>query len=351
MSFGVLSGVAIKGVSTFVPSIKVDNLEVNSDELAHRERLVRNIGIRYRRVCKEGQIFSDLVQAAGEHLLEKLNWPKDSVDILLLVTQSGEYIIPATAIILQDRIGLPTSTLAFDINLGCSGYPYGVVALGSMMKAMGYKRGVVLVGDQSASSGSPDSGREILFSDCGTATALELDENAPPMYFDGCSDGSGHKAIYVPHGGKRNPAQRESHEYRLMADGVTRKMTDVHLDGPAIMNFSIGTVPGAINTLLAAAEKSVDSVDYFVLHQANKMINETIRKKMKLPEERFPLTLYDYGNTSSATIPITICNVLGGGRLQKNQNILGCGFGIGLSWATLYFTLTPDCYISPVLEV
>ena len=351
MAFGTISGVRIKGITTVVPAIKVDNLDVPADALPARERLVRNIGIRYRRVCREGQIFSDLVQSACEDVLAKLGWSKDSVEILLLVTQSGEYIIPATSIILQDRLGLPKSTLSFDINLGCSGYPYGVATLASMMKTMGFKRGVVLIGDQSASSGSPDSGREILFSDCGTATALELDDTAPNMYFDGNSDGSGALAIVVPHGGKRHPATAESHQYRLMEDGVTRKMTDVHLDGPSIMNFSIGTVPGALEGIVNYMGSSFEQVDYFILHQANKMINETIRKKMKLPEEKFPLTLYDYGNTSSATIPITVCHKLKSAIQQAPRKIVACGFGIGLSWASLAMELGPDTYISNVLEV
>lgn len=351
MAFGTINGVRIKGITTVVPSIKVDNLNVPDEALPARERLVRNIGIRYRRVCREGQIFSDLVQAACEDLLSKLDWPKESIDVLLLVTQSGEYIIPATSIILQDRLGLSKSTLCFDINLGCSGYPYGVATLASMMKTMGFKRGVVLIGDQSASSGSPDSGREILFSDCGTATALELDDSAPSMFFDGNSDGAGALAIVVPHGGKRHPATSESHEYRLMEDGVTRKMTDVHLDGPAIMNFSIGTVPGALERMMGYIGVTAEQVDYFVLHQANKMINETIRKKMKLPEEKFPLTLYDYGNTSSATVPITVCYKLKEAIQQRPQKVIACGFGIGLSWATLAVELGPDTYISDVLEV
>jgi 3-oxoacyl-[acyl-carrier-protein] synthase-3 len=350
MAYGVLTGLSIRGISTVVPTIRVDNLEVASEELAHRERLVRNIGIRFRRVCKPGQIFSDLAQTACEDVIKNLKWSKDSVDVLLLVTQSGEYIIPATAIILQDRIGFPTSTLAFDINLGCSGYPYGIVALGSIMKAMGFKRGIVLVGDQSASSGSPDSGREILFSDCGTATALELDNSAPDMYFDGNSDGAGALALYVPLGGKRHTAEKESHDFRLMEDGVTRKMTDVHLDGPAIMNFSIGTVPGALNNICNLSGIPLDSIDYFVLHQANKMINETIRKKMKMPEEKFPLVLHDYGNTSSATIPITISDKLKDPIARGEKTICACGFGIGLSWASIIFKLGPDTYISPVIE-
>ncbi|MCX6292677.1 MAG: ketoacyl-ACP synthase III [Sphingobacteriales bacterium] len=315
-----------------------------------RERLVRNIGIRYRRVCKPGQIFSDLAQSACEDLLKNLKWSKDSVQILLLVTQSSDYIIPSTSIILQDKIGFSSSTLAFDINLGCSGYPYGLIVLGSLMKSMGIQRGIVLVGDQSSSSGSPDSGREILFSDCGTATGLELDPSAPDMFFDGFSDGSGALAIYVPHGGKRNPAEKGSHDFRLMDDGVTRKMTDVHLDGPAIMNFSIGVVPDALNNICLKSGIPLEKIDYFVLHQANKMINETIRKKMKMPEEKFPLVLYEFGNTSSATIPITISYKLKDPIAEGEKFICACGFGIGLSWASLIFKLGPDTYISPVIE-
>ncbi|MDR0633961.1 MAG: hypothetical protein LBF91_03175, partial [Azoarcus sp.] len=156
---------------------------------------MRNIGIEQRRLCPEWQCFSDLAFTAAETLLEKLAWRREEVDALLVVTQSPDYLIPATAIILQDRLGLSQATAAFDVNLGCSGYPFGINLLGSMIAAGGVKKGLLLVGDRCASYNDP------IFSDAGTATALEFDPAAPPIHCDLNSDGSGYKAICLPVGG------------------------------------------------------------------------------------------------------------------------------------------------------
>lgn len=333
MAFSTLSNVAIRGLVSVVPENTVDNLAVPATNLPGRERLVRNIGIRYRRVCPKGMIFSDLAERAARELLAGIGW--STVDILILITQSPEYPIPSTAIILQDRLGLPKTVLAFDINLGCSGYPYGLFVAASMLTGGGLKRALVIVGDQSASIDSPDDGREVLFSDAASATALEFDASAPPLFFHGASDGSGHKAIYVPHGGKRRPSSAESLEAVLQADGVTRKACDVWLDGPAILNFSTHEAPASVNATLESSNQPIDAIDAFYFHQANRMINETIRKKLRLPPEKTPTTLEQFGNTSSASIPVTMTVASAHTLRAGRQRSLLCGFGVGLSWATM----------------
>lgn len=324
-----LDHVRLRGVASCVPRNIVSNLDCAADRKSERERLVRNIGIQQRRLCHPWQCFSDLALAAAERLLDELAWKREDIDALIVVTQSPDYLIPATAIILQDRLKLGHGTIAFDINLGCSGYPFGIHAVGSMLASGGIRRVLVLVGDRSGTLKDP------LFSDCGTATALEYDPAAPRMWFDLNSDGSGYKAIMLPAGGHRQPVGLQHLIPRKDADGDLTSDMELILDGAAVLSFSTQRIPPAIQGLCQFAEMSLDAVDYVVLHQANRMINETIRKKLGLPPEKVPSTLHDFGNTSSASIPVTLT-----ARLSDTLNrgarkrVLMSGFGVGLSWGS-----------------
>lgn len=287
MATSTLKNVRFAGMATCVPKRVISNLTDCKPQLrAERERLVRNIGIETRRMAQEWQCFSDLAFDAAERLLESLEWKREEVDALIVVTQSPDYLAPATAIILQGRLGLPHSTVAFDVNLGCSAYPFALNLLGSLIAAGGVKKGLVLVGDRGASVNDP------IFSDAGTATALEFCEGAPPMHFD------------------------------------------LNSDGTAVLSFSTQRVPPAVEKLLDYAGASKDEVDYFVFHQANRMINETIRKKLGLPVEKVPSTLRDFGNTSGASLPVTMTARINRELEAGRNRVLLCGFGIGLSWGT-----------------
>ncbi|WP_238136712.1 ketoacyl-ACP synthase III [Variovorax sp. JS1663] len=287
---------------------------------------MRNIGIQNRRISPAWQCFSDLAFDATEKLLADLEWSRDEIDALVVVTQSPDYLIPSTAIILQDRLKLSQATIAYDVNLGCSGYPFGIHLLGSMIAAGTIKKALLLVGDKSASDNDP------LFSDAGTATALEYDPNATPMYFDLNSDGSGYKAIIKPVGGHREPYAFHHSIPTKDADGDLHWPDGLILDGPAVLSFSTQRVPPSVTRALEYAGLDREQVDHFVFHQANRMINETIRKKLGLPPEKVPSTLQDFGNTSGASLPVTmtVClsEKLSGGR----SKVLLSGFGIGLSW-------------------
>ncbi len=346
-----LDHVALRGITTVVPGWRLDNLAVPPEQLAQRERLVRNVGVRWRPYCAEGMIFSDLAQHAAEQLIAGLGWDKASIDALIVVTQSPEFLIPATAIILQDRLGLPRNISAFDINLGCSGYTYGVFNAAALVGEHRFRRVLVLVGDQAASNDGLDNGRDILFGDACTATALEFDTAARPLYFEGFSDGSGYEAIIIPHGGKRYPPDDESRRPRLCADGVRRRADDVWLDGPAILSFSTLRAPQAIRRMLDYLGSDVTDVDYFIMHQANRMINNTIRQKVGGSPAQWPSSLEQYGNTSSASIPVTISSQLSAAAQERSLRWLWCGFGVGLSWGTLYLETEPFYAPSPfVLE-
>ncbi|MBB3832796.1 ketoacyl-ACP synthase III [Xanthomonas cannabis] len=330
MPTSTLHNVRFAGMATCVPKRVVSNLTDCRPQIrSERERLVRNIGIETRRMSQPWQCFSDLAFDATEVLLEKLQWKREEIDALIVVTQSPDYPIPATAIILQDRLGLSHATVAFDVNLGCSAYPFGINLLGSMIAAGGVKKGLLLVGDRSANLEDP------IFSDSGTATALEFDQNAAPMYFDLNSDGSGYRAIILPVGGQREPvAIQHLLPYRENEKDRWHRATDLQLDGTAVLSFSTQRVPPAVEKLIAYAGVSKDDIDYFVFHQANRMINETIRKKLGLAIEKVPSTLRDFGNTSGASLPLTMTARINKELESGPKRVLLSGFGIGLSWGT-----------------
>jgi 3-oxoacyl-[acyl-carrier-protein] synthase-3 len=329
MAQATIRNVRYAGMASCVPKRVLSNIDDCPPQIrSARERVVRNIGIETRRICSEWQYFSDLAFDATEKLLEELKWERDEIDALIVVTQSPDYPIPATAIILQDRLKLKQTTIAFDVNLGCSAYAFGLHLLGSMISAGGIKKGLVLVGDKSASVIEP------LFSDAGTATALEYDPDAPPMYFDLNSDGSGYQAIMLPVGGHREPIGPQHMVPTKDEDGIWRYPGALILDGPAVLSFSTQRVPPAVRNLLEYAGCSTEHVDYFIFHQANRMINETIRKKLGLPVEKVPSTLHDFGNTSGASLPVTMTARIRESLLEGKKRVLMSGFGIGLSWGS-----------------
>jgi 3-oxoacyl-[acyl-carrier-protein] synthase-3 len=316
-------------MASCVPKRVLSNLEDCPPSLrSERERLIRNIGIETRRICPEWQCFSDLAFIAAEKLLRDLDWEKSDIDALVVVTQSPDYLIPSTAIILQDRLGLGHATIAYDVNLGCSGYPFGIHLLGSMISSGTIKKALLLVGDKCATE------REPLFSDAGTVTALEYSEDAQPIFFDLNSDGSGHKAIMLPVGGHREPYAHFHSIPTKDEHGRNHWRSDLILDGPSVLSFSTQKVPPSVERTLAFANLPIDSIDYFVFHQANRMINETIRKKLRLLESRVPSTLRDFGNTSGASIPVTMTVQLRNALSHGNHKLLLGGFGVGLSWGT-----------------
>jgi 3-oxoacyl-[acyl-carrier-protein] synthase-3 len=329
MAQATIRNVRYAGMASCVPKRVLSNIDDCPPQIrSARERVVRNIGIETRRICSEWQYFSDLAFDATEKLLEELKWDRDEIDALIVVTQSPDYPIPSTAIIMQDRLKLKQSTIAFDINLGCSAYAFGLHVLGSMISAGGIKKGLLLVGDKSGSVLEP------LFSDAGTATALEYDPDAAPMYFDLNSDGSGYQAIMLPVGGHREPYGVQHMVPVKDEDGIYRSPAALILDGPAVLSFSTQRIPPAVRNLLEYAGVSSEQVDYFVFHQANRMINETIRKKLGLPAEKVPSTLHDLGNTSGASLPVTMTARIRDSLMEGKKKVLLSGFGIGLSWGS-----------------
>jgi 3-oxoacyl-[acyl-carrier-protein] synthase-3 len=278
--------------------------------------------------------------ASAEKLISDLKINKDDIEVLLFVSQSPDYFLPATSIILQDKLGLKKTTLAFDIQLGCSGYVYGLSVIGSLMANGKLKKGLLLVGDKSSFSQSKkDKSTYPIFSDAGTATILEYDEKAETMHFNLQSDGSGHQAIIIPDGGVRSPWNKNSDVVVKIEEGIERSRRNLVLDGVEVFNFSIREAPTNVKDLLEKTGTTIEDYEYFIFHQANKLMNETIRKKLKLSPEKVPYSLPEFGNTSSASIPLTIVSQIGESLKDKKSKMVFSAFGVGLSWASMNVTL------------
>jgi len=325
----------ISGISCCVPRKVVYNKDYKWVSEKERDLIIKRIGIEEKREATKGTTTSDLCFVAAEKLIETLKWKKEDIELLVFISQSRDYVLPATACILQDRLGLPLSALAFDISMGCSAYTYGLSTVGNYLAYNGIKKALMLVGDVSPMASYRDKTTYPLFGQAGTATALEFDEHAAPMFFNLQTDGSGHKAIMIPSGGMRNFPDKKMFDYKKIDKGVIRNGMQLVLDGYAVFDFSLRMVAPNINALLEYSNMSSDDIQYYVFHQANLLINDTVRKKLKLPSEKVPYSLKKYGNTSSASIPLTIVSALQKQVADEKLNMLLCGFGVGFSWGSV----------------
>lgn len=336
MPIFTVKNISLKGIAAAVPEFEYNNNSYDWVPENERPLMIKTIGVQTRRIASKGTSTSDLCFVAAEKLLVNLNWKKTDIQALILVTQTSDYQIPSTAIILQDRLKLPKTCMAFDMNLGCSGYVYGLSVISSLMAGGGIKKALLLTGDVSTLNANyKDKSSYPLFGDAGTATALEFDENASPMVFSLNSDGSGFDAIYVPHGGMRRFVNEESLKEQKIADGIYRSGIQIALNGLEVFNFSLREVAPNIRSLLESQGKTFDDVDFVIFHQANRLMNETIRKKLKLSPEKFPYSIGKFGNTSSASIPLTMIYCLSETLSSGCVNLLLSGFGVGLSWGSV----------------
>jgi 3-oxoacyl-[acyl-carrier-protein] synthase-3 len=312
-----------------------------------RQRFQKATGIAERRIVAAGQCASDLCLAAAKAALTRLDWDPASVGALILVTQTGDQPVPATSIVLQDKLGLQRSCAAFDINLGCSSYPYGLAVAGSMMRTLGIARTLLLIGDVSSRvCAEHDKSAWPLFGDAGSATALELDENAPPIHVDLNSDGAGRDAIIIPGGGlaSRQPPVDGRIAVTTGSDGVRREADNLVLRGADIFSFAISRVPDSIQRVIAASGRAARDFDFLLLHQANRMINNTVARKLGFAANRVPTSIEHYGNTSSASIPVTMC--ANAALFETPRWVVASGFGVGLSWASATFRLPAASVLS-----
>ncbi|MBK9457983.1 MAG: ketoacyl-ACP synthase III [Sphingobacteriales bacterium] len=336
MALFTVSGIRIAGMAACVPLQKLANIDYEWINERERKMFIKTVGISERRVAPPEHTTSDWCFASAQKLIDQLGWQPADIGLIVFVSQSPDYFVPATCMTLHKRLGLPQTTMAFDINLGCSGWVYAMSVVSSLMKSCGINKALVMAGDKSTMSMSyKDKSTYPLFGDGGTATALCLDPNAAPMVFNMQSDGNRHQAIIIPHGATRTPVNETTYQELEYAPGVIRHQRHLALDGMAVFNFSINEVPINIKETAEAAGKQLNDYDFVVLHQANKLMTEQIRRKLSLSVEQVPYSIGEFGNTSSASIPLTIVYKARQAVSTGKPWLLMSGFGVGLSWATL----------------
>ncbi|MBD1363986.1 ketoacyl-ACP synthase III [Mucilaginibacter sp. ZT4R22] len=350
MAFLHIKNVSIKGLSACVPATVEENTALTNIATADMEKLIKTTGIERRHIATPATCTSDLCFAAAEKLIAELNWDKAEIEGLVFVTQSADYLLPATSPILQDRLGLSHNCFTLDISLGCSGYIYGLSTLASYMQNGMIKKALLLVGDTlSISCSKDDKSTYPLFGDSGTATALEYCEGDEGFKFVLSSDGSGYQSIIIPDGGYRSRFGTASLEQVQIEEGIARNKLQLSLDGMDVFSFGISKAPESVNQLLAKFDIDKEKVDYFFFHQANLMMNERIRKKLQLPENKVPYSLKNFGNTSSSSIPLTMITETAEALKSGSNQVIACGFGVGLSWGSMACTtkdlIIPDLVI------
>jgi 3-oxoacyl-[acyl-carrier-protein] synthase-3 len=303
------------------------------------EKTTSAIGVKYIYTAAEGMTASDLCFEAAERLMEKLGWERDTVDGVLFVSQTPDYKLPATACVLQHRLGLSDNCVAMDINLGCSGFVYGVFTAAQFLENATCKRVLVMVGDTVRGHISPmDKGITFIISDAGTATALEYAEDTDPMSIAVYTDGSGYRDLIIEGGGSRLPVSEETKQYYTDSDGSKRRKEDLYMNGMGIFTFAVKRVPVLLRDIMAEHGWTEENVDLFLLHQANAYMVKYISKRAKIPETKIPINIDKYGNTNGSTIPLLICDLYHEDPAQSRRAVLA-GFGVGLSWGGITLTL------------
>lgn len=344
MAFLEFKNVRIAGIAAGVPKRKVCNLDIKDISADYDSAaFVETTGVLERRLDEE-LTTSDLCVAAAEKLISDLGWDKAEVDGLIFVSQTTDYYLPATACIVQDRLGLSKECYAEDIVLGCSGWVYGLSSIVSLMANGGIKKALLMAGDARRHVKTNDP----LFGFAGTATALEYEEGADGFQFHFGTDGSGFDAIIIPDGGSRNQVTERSFNDELI-DGKHYNRMQTRMKGMDVFSFGISTAPKSVKKLAERFGFDYLNADYFVFHQANMKMNNMIAKKLKLPADKVPSCMYHFGNTSSASIPLTIVTQLKG-KCEDKAKFICCGFGVGLSWGTVAFE-TDNVVISDLVEV
>lgn len=327
----------IAAIATHLPDRILGNDQLAQDYPGwSADKIADKTGILERRIAAEGETALDLGLAAARALLARDDVEPGAIDFLIFCTQAGDYILPTSACILQDRLGLPTGVGALDINLGCSGFVYGL-SLGAGLIASGAARTVLLVTADTYSKYIHDRDKSVrtLFGDGAAATLITADPagsgHIGPFVFG--TDGRGADRLIVEAGGFRLPASADTCVESEDRSGNVRTRGHLFMDGAAVMAFTLREVPRAYRALLDKTGTAPEDYDHVVLHQANKFMLDALQKKLDLPDDRLPRRYEDIGNTVSSTIPFVLASLSEQGRLTAGTRMLLIGFGVGLSWA------------------
>lgn len=347
MAYWNIKNVALCGVTGTVPNNPVKSADLPIFNQEEADAFDKTVGILKRYIAPENICASDLCQDAGERLLAALGWKKEEVDVLLFVSVTGDYKTPPTSAILQDKMGFSNATFVLDVPMGCCGCIYGITVAGNMLSAGTAKKALVLVGDTGLRMGSmQDKSRVPLFGDSGTALALEFDPNAGDVVVEMNTMGAGYEALMTPHGGYRHPVTKESFEYRDFGNGIVRAPKDALINGMDVFSFAISKPPISVKNMMDRLnlDKEKD-IDYFLIHQANKLIVDRIVKKLHLDVSKVPYNLQEFGNLGGASIPMLMTTNIAEDLRSRSLSLLCSSFGLGLTWGTMWIKTQPMCVV------
>ena len=324
---------AVRAISVYLPEGILDNAElVRQFGTWTENKIYGKTGVSERRVVGDEKV-SDLAAAAGERLFEEHGIDRSSIDFLLLCTECPDYFLPATACIVQNRLGLRKDAGALDYNLGCSGFVYGL-ALAKGLVLGGVVRRVLLITAETITRTihPQDKSTRTLFGDAAAATLVEASAERGIGEFVLGTDGSGAERLIIPAGAWARPSSPETRVETKNKWGNVRTPESLYMDGPEILKFSMEVAPGCMNDTLERNGTSLGGLRLVVLHQASHMMLVKLRELLSIPEEKFVFNIEKYGNTVSSTIPIALYDSMKSGRLGKGDSVLVMGFGVGLSW-------------------
>ncbi|HEX2394152.1 MAG TPA: ketoacyl-ACP synthase III [Bacteroidales bacterium] len=324
-------GSSIKQIAYYLPEKTITNKDLEDQfKKWEADKIYKKIGIAERHVVDENQTALDLAYEASVRVLE--NYDRKRIDFLILCTQSPDYFLPTSSCVLQDKLGLRKDTGAFDFNLGCSGFVYGL-AIAKGLISGGIARSILLIMSETYSRHIHplDLANRTIFGDGAAATVIESSDSEKIFEFVLGTDGSGMNNLIVPNGAMRNARDPMAKEI-TNASGDISSPNCLYMNGPEIFNFTIESVPVAVKDVLEKNHLTLDQIDYVIFHQANKYMIDFLRKKLGIPENKFFIDMADTGNTVSATIPIGLKKATDQGLVKSGDKVLLCGFGVGYSW-------------------
>jgi len=332
----------ISAVASYLPSKILDNKQLAEEFPGWSvDKIFAKTGIQSRHIASENETCSLMAVNAARALIDRENIDPESIDFILLCTQSPDYTLPTTACIVQHELGIPTTCGALDFNLGCSGYVYGLSLAKGLIESNQSKRILLLTSEiYSRYINDKDKSVRTLFGDAATATLIDAVESETERIgsFVFGTDGNGANNLIVPHGGSKNPITDDSELESEDSSGNVRSPKNLFMDGAEILTFTLKTVPKSVSSVLEKSNIGIADIDKVIFHQANKFMLEKLRKKIGFTEEQFLTSYEKYGNTVSSTIPLGIEKALSSDQLVKGDKLLVCGFGVGYSWSGAIIT-------------
>ncbi len=334
MAIARLKNSKIAGICCALPDNRLSIYDIGTQyfERSDIEKVVKSVGLEYIYKAKPNQTTSDLALDACNNLIDGIGWDRNVIDGLILVTQTPDYILPSTANILQDKLKLPKGCVPLQVDLGCSGYVYGLWLASELISNNTCRKVIVVAGDTMSKTTSNKDKSVMMISDCVSATAVEHVEGCDESIYSLYSDGSGAENLIIKDGGFRNPVSENSYVLIEDEDGNCRTNMNLFMDGMAIFLFAIGEVSETLNKFISDFNINIDDVDGILFHQANRYLISMLAKNANIPLNKVPINIEKFGNTSGASIPLLICDTLRNDLKKKDLNVVMAGFGVGLSW-------------------